>query len=301
MKRSIRRLRRASRSRRLSYTRAAPQFKAALEAAERARELFGASDRLGLTRSLQVIGASMVGLGSIEAGEHVLREALASARALNAPRLVAMALGDLGGARNRCGDFDGAREMYAEALAYHRSHGFARQAASVAGNLAEVEFGSGRHHAALQHEDAALEGHRALANDRAVAIDLFNMAAYLIALDRFEEGRAAASEALERSRELQARMFEVWALQHLAAAAVLEPEAQAEGARPRVERAAALLGFVDARLAELGGVREYTERQEYDRVLTALRARLGDPALAQLTERGRRWSGERAFMEAGTL
>ena len=81
-------------------------------------------------------------------------------------------------------------------------------------------------------------------------------------------------------------MFEVWALQHLAAAAVLEPEAQAEGARPRVERAAALLGFVDARLAELGGVREYTERQEYDRVLTALRARLGDPC-ARATHRAR--------------
>ena len=42
-----------------------------------------------------------------------------------------------------------------------------------------------------------------------------------------------------------------------------------------LRRSACVLGFVDARFAEWGQTREYTEQQEYDRMLTALRGELG--------------------------
>jgi tetratricopeptide (TPR) repeat protein len=275
------------------------QFRSALEAAERAKTHFAAiGDKLGYARALHLTGASLVGLGSSDDGERLLQESLTAARALNAPRLVAMALGDIGGARNRSGDSDGARDAYAEALAYHRSHGFVRQAASVAGNLAEVEFGSGHPEAALRNATSALEGHLDLGNQRAVGIDLLNMAAYYIALDRFEEARAAAVESLASAREVGAPMFVAFALQHLAAIAALQPETNVRLARSRHERAQCLLGFVDERFAEFGSVREYTERQEYERVVAVLRASLGDAECDRLAARGRGWSEELAVAEA---
>jgi predicted ATPase len=275
------------------------QFRSALEAAERAKVRFGElGDELGYARALHLTGASLVGSGSFEEGERILAEALTIARSLDAPRLVALALGDIGGARNRRGDADGAREAYAEAFAYHRSHGFDRQAASIAGNLAEVEFGSGQAEAALRYARSTLDGHLMLGNQRAVAIDLFNMAAYLIALDRFDEARTAAVESLGTSRELGARLFVAVTLQHLAAVMALAPVADAAAARSRQQRAQCLLGFIDERFAEFGSVREYTERQEYDRVNAVLRASLGDDECAKLAARGRGWSEDRAVAEA---
>jgi predicted ATPase len=275
------------------------QFRSAREAAERAKVRFtDLGDELGYARALHLTGASLVGIGSFEEGERLLAESLTIARGLDAPRLVGMALGDIGGARNRRGDADGARDAYAEALAYHRSHGFERQAASIAGNLAEVEFGSGQTEAALRYARSTLDGHLALGNQRAVAIDLFNMAAYLVALDRFEEARTAAVESLPTSRELGARMFVAVTLQHLAAIMALDPAVDDDAARSRRQRAQCLFGFVDERFAEFGSVREYTERQEYERVNAVLRASLGDEECERLAARGRGWSEDRAVAEA---
>ncbi len=275
------------------------QFRNALAAAERAKSRFAEiGDHLSYARALHLTGAALVGTGSSEMGEHLLQEALTAARALNAPRLVAMALGDIGGARNRRGDADGARDAYAEALAYHRSHGFERQAASIAGNLAEVEFGAGQPEAALRYATTALDGHLALGNQRAVSIDLVNMAAYLIALDRFEEARSASVEALGTSRELGAPMFVVIALQHLAAIRALKGDVEPSTTRHHHQSSQGLLGFVDDRFAELGYGREYTERQEYERVNAVLRASLGDAECERLAARGRGWSEDRAVAEA---
>jgi hypothetical protein len=54
-----------------------------------------------------------------------------------------------------------------------------------------------------------------------------------------------------------------------------------------------MLGFVDAWLAKLGARREYTERQEYDRVIGALRSAMGD-RLASAMAHGADWT-EAAF------
>jgi predicted ATPase len=277
------------------------QFATALESARLARSTYASlGDVLGEARATHVAGSALVAMGSFAEGERLLHEALNQARALESARLVAMTLSALGGAHNRRGDSAEAKELYAEALAYHRRHGFNRQAASIEGNLAEVEFGLGNVEAALEHADAAYAGHVAMRNRRAAAIDLFNMSAYLIAVGLFDEARTTAFEALETARELQARMFGLWSLQHVAAVAALRPLGDGEGPAKR-ERAALLLGYVDARLAQGGGVREYTERQEYDRVIRALTDDLGSARLRELLARGAGWSEERALDEAATL
>ena len=72
-------------------------------------------------------------------------------------------------------------------------------------DLAEVEFGAGDPAAALHRAEEARAGHAAIGNRRAEAADLSNMAAYLVALDCFEDARAYASLALEAARDVARR------------------------------------------------------------------------------------------------
>jgi hypothetical protein len=86
------------------------------------------------------------------------------------------------------------------------------------------------------------------------------------------------------------------ALQHLAAVAVLRPYAGAP--RETLARAAYLLGYVDALFATLEALREYTEQQEYDKMIPVLRDALGADEVAKLMAEGSTWSEDQAVAEA---
>ena len=58
------------------------------------------------------------------------------------------------------------------------------------------------------------------------------------------------------------------------------------------------MGYVDAHLGALGALREYTEQQERNRMLSALRALLGEEHVAKLMLDGSTWSEDRAVAEA---
>jgi hypothetical protein len=58
-------------------------------------------------------------------------------------------------------------------------------------------------------------------------------------------------------------------LQHLAALAALRGHSS-ERIIEECHRAASILGYVDARLAALEAMREYTEKQEYDAMIPVL-------------------------------
>jgi predicted ATPase/transcriptional regulator with XRE-family HTH domain len=280
------------------------QYKASHAAADRAlARLQSMSDPVLLARAEQSAGNALVVLNGDgdAAGEPLLQSALAAARKLGNRRLVAMLLRDLGTARSRRGAVGEARAFYAEALAGFRAIGVVRQAASLAGHMAEVQFAEGDAEIALELGEEALAGHRALHNRRGVANDLCNMAAYHVALEQYDEARVLAAESLALARDLQARVFVVWTLQHVAAIAALRPRTSiVREARDR-ERAARLLGFVDASVAALEAIREFTEKQEYDRVLAALRAALPPADLERLFEYGRTWTEDDAVIEASEI
>jgi hypothetical protein len=99
------------------------------------------------------------------------------------------------------------------------------------------------------------------------------MAAYLVSLARFDEARTHARKALEMAQRLRLQLQGTWALQHLAAIGILAPAANADSTT-ELSRAARLIGFVERRYAALGAAPEPTDRQEYDRVLAALREAL---------------------------
>jgi hypothetical protein len=178
-------------------------------------------------------------------------------------------------------------------LAFYVAAGLERPAASIAGNLAEVEFAAGDAAAALQRAEEARAGHESTNNRRSMANDLGNMAAYLVALNCFDDARVYASRALAAARGFRATVLTAWVLQHLAAVGALQRYANAQRTKHGRERAAMLLGFVDARLATLEVSREYTERQEYERVVAALRESLAE-RLEHVMALGAEWTEDGA-------
>lgn len=273
------------------------EYKAMLSSAQSALERAAELDDFHIALAKQAAGSALAALGHNEEGDVLLERALTVAVLLDNRRLQAMILGDLGTARSRRGDVEGARRFYAEALAHYVALGLERPAPSIAGNLAEVEFAAGDAAAALARAEEARAGHEATGNRRSAANDLCNMTAYLVALDCFDDARAYGVKALFAVRDVKATVLLAYALQHLAAIAVLQPYSSARRAREARERAAMLLGFVDARLAALEAPREHTERQEYVRVLASLRDQFKD-RLDEMMAFGVRWTEEGAVAVA---
>jgi len=272
------------------------EYKASLTSAEQSLRFRDDLDELQLTRAKKSAGSALGALNRANEGEVLLGEALLSAQRLDNRRLQALVLGDLGTTRSRSGDADAARKFYAEALACYVALGLERPAASIAGNLAEVEFAAGDAAAALQRAEEARLGHEATQNRRSMGNDLCNMAAYLVALDCFDDARAHAIAALRPLRDLQQRVLTAYVLQHLAGVAALESYSGAKRKEMR-ERAAMLIGFVDARLAALEAEREYTERQEYERIVPLLREALRD-RYDELVAVGAEWTEDGAVAVA---
>jgi predicted ATPase len=257
-------------------------------------------DELQMARARQAAGSALGALGRTAEAEALLQNALDAARQLDNRRLQALTLSDLGTLRSRCGDVDDARLFYAEAITYYIALNLERPAASVAGNLAEVEFAAGDVAAALQRAEESLAGHAAWHNRRSAANALCNMAAYLVAIDCFDDARAHATDALLAARDVKATVLTACILQHFAAIGALQHYPDAHDEMLNRERAAMLLGYVDSRFSALQARREYTEQQEYDRIQLALRDGLRKQ-LDSIMQLGADWAEDEAVKIAHGL
>jgi len=274
------------------------EFEAAYAAAERARisyERLG--DLRGLAEARRRAGTALIYTGRIEAGESLLERALDDARAAGAGKLGGLIMMDLGQARQFGGDLAGARTWFTHALVKCRALGAERIAAAVASNLGESEFRAGNAEAALQLVQESLAAHRAGNYSLNVAINLANMAAYLIALDRYDEAREVVRGAIPAARDPDDGYGIVLLLQRAAAIAALRPADDQESARDDLLRAGRLLGYVDRNIGSIAKA-EYTEQSEYERALAALRRRLDLGELVRLMDESRLWSEADAVAEA---
>ncbi len=270
---------------------------ASLASAEHALRLRSMLDDLQVARAEHAAGSALTMIGKGSKGEAVLQKVFASAKRLDNRRLQALALSELGTACSRRGDVEGARRFYAQALALYVSLGLERPAASIAGHLAEVEFEAGDTAAALERAEEARAGHAATRNRRSEAADLSNMAAYLVALDCLDDARAYALQALDAARDVRSPVLSAFVLQHFAAIASLQHTLDDHPLGRKLEQAAMLLGFIEARLRSLGARRDYTERQEHERVVAVLKSALGEQ-LDKLMALGAQWSEEAAATAA---
>jgi predicted ATPase/class 3 adenylate cyclase len=273
------------------------QYAASRTACERALERYREiGDPMGIAYAQRCLGLALIFLGKIEQGEALLGPALSQARALGARRLTGVALQTLADARHSVGDVSEARRLHAEALANLQAVGAERTAANVCVNLGEAEFHGGNAQEALRWANEALTTHRAFNATRGVAFAQINMTAYLTALERYDEARLSARAAIGVARDAQLQVGTAWALQHLAATVVLP--ANPKPAHEERNRAARLLGYADTRLRELRSSREFTEQQEYEKMLAALRAALDADEVAQLMREGSSWTEDHAVAEA---
>ncbi len=269
----------------------------AVSCGERALARYRAlGDQRGIVRVEATVAQALLFLGRVAEAETLLSGALGTARRLGTTRLAGFVLENIAFAHSLAGEHVEARSYYAKALATFRSAGDERSAAISAGNLAEAEFHSGNRELALRLAQSSLEPYDRLEPIRVVA--LANIAAYLIALDRYDEAQAYAIRALELAGERRQPVALAWALQHLAAVAGLRPPLEAEVRVEQLLQAARLLGFVDVRLASLGAPRQRTELQEYERVSAALRAALPSDELERQTSAGAAMSEDAAMTEA---
>jgi len=277
-------------------------YAAALRAFLRYQEL---NEPIRIAEVHTVIGRSLTLLGRVAEGEAALEQGLAIARRLRARKLTGQLLANLATTHylhNTKGylreDIAGARTRFAEALAIAKATGHTRLAALVAGNLAEAEFRGGDADAAMRSSVEAVLADRASKDTPSLAHHLCNMAAYLISLGHYDEARACAEEALPLARDVRLDILVALAIQHLAAIDALGPSGNAEHASSGRARAARLLGYLDAAPTDLATVRQYTEQQEYDKLLAVLQQELGAEPLALLRTEGRGWDEDQAIAEA---
>jgi predicted ATPase/transcriptional regulator with XRE-family HTH domain len=270
-----------------------------LSSAERAMLLYRElGDALETARAQFKAGDALLFLGRVAEGEQQLREALTVARGLGKKRLTAAALRPIAWARGAGGDLAGARANYAEARDIYAPLGAQRGLALIDVDLAELEFRAGDAVAALRHASDALATLRAL-KDTLLDPVLANTAAYLVALDRYDEAETFAREALGLAHDQQRSLIVTITLQHFGALAALRTDVSAPNTARAHALAARLLGLADARLTALGALpRDYTEQQEYDRVVNVLRDLVDAGVLAEQMAVGAAMSEDQAIAEA---
>jgi predicted ATPase/class 3 adenylate cyclase len=213
-------------------------------------------DPLALASSLHSEAEARRSIGEYTAASRVQTEAVALYRAHGTRAQVATALLTLGSIETIVGNRQAARKLFEEGRALDPRIG------SIATNLAELEFADGNFEAAVTYGREALDyfKNRHRLNE---CIALCNLAAYYLVLERISDARDSARQGLEIALAMRVPELVALAVQHLASVAV------ASGAP---ERAASLLGYVEARYAALGLHRDTSEQMTYER----LRAKLAD-------------------------
>jgi predicted ATPase/class 3 adenylate cyclase len=271
------------------------QFRASLASAESALAVFeGLKDARGLAQARLCAGRALLFLGREAEGEAMLQAARAYFHQPRALKAEGAALSALGAARILVGDVPAARSLLQEAARTYEAAGAQGRLPAVLSMLAEAEFRAGDSAAAVRVASEALEAHRALERGPNVVNLLYNTAAYLTDLGRYDEARTYARESLAAALEEQAETDIAISLQHLAAISALSG---ASGDTTQM-KAARILGFVNARFASLESAREYTEQKEYDKVFAVLGSKLGIEQRDALISEGANWAEALAVAEA---
>jgi predicted ATPase/class 3 adenylate cyclase len=264
--------------------------KRALVAAEKSLKIFEEiRDANGVAAAKRALGSALIMLGRLDEGEAAVREALDVFRAAGNQRLTALALRTLAAAPMLRGDMDTAGALYREALGLSQALQDERGIQNISGTLAELEAYSGNYTDALSHNMEALQIARERRDWIVVASFLINSAAYLVALERFDEARSMAREGLEAAAEIQSDFHLAVVIQHLGAVAAFCGDPA---------RAARLIGFADEAYKRLEATRELIEANEYERVQATLGERLPADELAAHLRAGALLTNEQVKCEA---
>jgi predicted ATPase/DNA-binding XRE family transcriptional regulator len=243
-------------------------------------------DLKSLAHAQETVGNALLTLGRVTEAIAILTEALMAERKFGSPGDTAQVLRNLASACSQRGDFTAAHGYYAEAVSLLEAADEKGNLAYTKLDLAELALAEGNPELALRHgtEMLAVAGDVDL-NHRCVIYALTSMSTSLITLGRYNEGEDRARQAVGLAREQQFEVLAAYALQNLAMAAALRGQSDARIAPREYEKAARILGFVDARLAERGSPREATD-SSYNRILAVLRRAIGADCVERLMRDG---------------
>jgi predicted ATPase/class 3 adenylate cyclase/tetratricopeptide (TPR) repeat protein len=265
---------------------------AALASARVAAEAFERAGTDEFAHEAQIVsGYAYALLGRATNAKSELRAAQAYFSKEGALQFCGVIASDLGVTHVSCEEFDEAHASYDEALRCFRRTNNKRGIRAVVTNLAELDFRAGDVEAAIERIFAELSQ-----GGGADALMLGNLAAYLTAADRFEQALEYARESLIEADASNRNGDILFALQHVAAALALREDAERTQDASAV--AARIVGFVDAQLGEIASAREFTERQEYDRLVAALERRFDSRTLESLIAEGASWDDRSAITAA---
>lgn len=257
-----------------------------LDAATIAKERYDAlGDVAGAMRAQILRGEALTRTSKIEEGRKALDEAHAYFAAHGEARWENKALVSLARNATWAGNWALARERYDRVVAAARSQGDDSTVGVSLNNLAECEYNVGNTERAIEIGRELLARERTFGMAGQLAFTLTNLSAYLISCAENAEGKILAQEAVRKGLDAQQSVVIVCGLQHLAACAALDGEA---------ERAAVVLGYTDAVFGP-ALPREPTEQREYDATLLRLNADLGEERVRTLLERGKSLPQEEAI------
>jgi predicted ATPase/class 3 adenylate cyclase len=247
------------------------------------------NDRHGAAQATGSLAWSLIEMGRLEEAASANERALATLSEFADDRGVASALWLQGWISGDRGDLLAARNLYGRALEAFRALRDDAGVAAVLTGLAELEFQQHNSEQALRYASEALELEVRGKNATNIANNHNNIAAYCVALGDFERASQEAREGLSWAQKVQGATQITWGCQHLALVAAL---------RGQAPLAARLLGFVDARLEELGCERGLTERWSAEKLVASLHEQLADLEMRKLAAEGGAWSEEHAAAEA---
>jgi predicted ATPase/class 3 adenylate cyclase len=214
----------------------------------------------------------------------LLDEALSVAQKSENRRLIGQIKSAIARNLHFAGKTQESRAYYAEALGIARAHGDDRLRSIAVGNLAEIEFSQGDVNRALE---LGWESTEIIGANRYIAYN--NVAAYLIALERYQEARTAARQALRLARDGQLPGHAAIALQNLAC--VVESKGD-------TKLAARLLGYTGKAFEVHHFTVEITEQIIREGLRKKLSSALGSDELARLLKDGESLTEDQAVEEA---
>ncbi len=266
---------------------------AALAYARAASEAFASLGNEEFAGEAQIVsGHAQTLLGHASDAKIELETAQTYFESANLAQFCGVIASDLGAAHVLAEEFVEARASFNKALAVFRRTENERGIRAVVTNLAEMDFYNGEVGSAIDRISAELAG-----NAGGDALMLSNLSAYLIAAGRLEQALEYGRESLIAAEASHQEAAILLSLQHIATAIALRPREDSRN-DDLLSMPARLIGFVDARLASTGSAREYTERQEYERAVLALRQTLGPSTLECLLAEGASWDYRMAIAAA---
>ncbi len=252
------------------YASARAHFKESLALS---REL---GDKRGIASASANLGSVAYSQGDYASARTHYEESLALSCELGDKVGIASGSRRLGSVAYSQGDYASAHRLYAESLTLSRDLEEKAGIASALGSLGNVAYSQGDYASARAHHKEALALHRELGNKEGIAIALGNLAHVERRQEQASAARRLMMEGLTLARASDAKEVIAYLLASFAAVC-------ADG---QPERAVRLLGAADALRQSIGVPVAPLLAPEYDDLLAAERAQLGDERFAALYVEG---------------